>query len=564
MAHTVVSAAGQRMPMRRSVSSEPHRAPRESNGHSRAAPAHARNAVVPLERHTADLSQAMVAYLTPLLPTEEEYRIKEATRRQLERLTSQVSGGARLLAFGSMANGFALRNSDMDLCCLLDGDERSSAELVEDLGGVIRAKTDFNVLPLPTARIPIVKISRPPTKEVPYEISCDIGFDNLVALENTRLLLSYAMVDPPRVRSLVLFLKVWAKRRKINSPFTGTLSSYGYTLMALFFLIHVKRPAVLPNLQRVPSGRALSPDDVLLQGHNVYFCDDIEALRKEWASQNTESIGELLIDFFRYFSRDYNYQRDVISMRTACGLLTKEACGWQTEHLGVEDPFQVGYNVARTVTKDGLYTIRGELMRASRLLSNRSVRGPALIDELCAEREDGLTRAPDPPGKRGRAPWPVPKPSRAQGGVAGSFAFEEMAKSLANATGVPQPPTAMLAPLSQSRSVPPGALPGTRHPSGAYTPRRASGSCTPYSDYASSQHTYGSWGSPAEHGSYSYAKTTTLASPTPTDARRAGDDDGVDGDASDDCGTISQPHSPEAEPAVFGMSPVQPSGWAHS
>lgn len=117
---------------------------------------------------------------------------------------------------------------------------RAASELVDILGQVIREETDFNVMPLPKARIPIIKISRPPTNELPYEISCDIGFENRLALENTRLLLSYAMVDPPRLRTLVLFLKVWTKRRKLNSPYTGTLSSYGYTLMVLFFLAQVK------------------------------------------------------------------------------------------------------------------------------------------------------------------------------------------------------------------------------------------------------------------------------------------------------------------------------------
>lgn len=237
---------------------------RESEGRPRAAPPRMRPAPISIERHAADVARAIVAFLTPLLPTEEEYRIKEATRRQLERLASHVSGEARLLAFGSMANGFAIRNSgallltDMDLCCVLSSEVRSSAELVELLGQIIRTETDFNVLPLPKARIPIVKISRAPTAEVPYEISCDIGFDNRVALENTRLLLSYAMLDPPRVRSLVLFLKVWAKRRKINAPFTGTLSSYGYTLMVLFFLIHVKCACMLTSAPRLakPAARA--------------------------------------------------------------------------------------------------------------------------------------------------------------------------------------------------------------------------------------------------------------------------------------------------------------------
>lgn len=67
------------------------------------------------ERYTAELTNCIIAFLSPILPTEEEYRIKEATRRQLERLAAKVSPGAKLLAFGSMANGFALRNSGE--CC---------------------------------------------------------------------------------------------------------------------------------------------------------------------------------------------------------------------------------------------------------------------------------------------------------------------------------------------------------------------------------------------------------------------------------------------------------------
>lgn len=106
---------------------------------------------------------------------------------------------------------------DMDLCCLIASGEQddstvsqktsslSASQLVEVLGKLIREETDYNVMPLPKARIPIIKISRASTAEVPYEISCDIGFENRLALENTRLLLSYAMVDPPRLRTLVLF-----------------------------------------------------------------------------------------------------------------------------------------------------------------------------------------------------------------------------------------------------------------------------------------------------------------------------------------------------------------------
>jgi len=156
------------------------------------------------------------------------------------------------------------------------------------------------VKPLAHARIPIVKLSLDPSPGLPLGIACDIGFENRLALENTRLLMCYAMIDPTRVRTLVLFLKVWSKRRKINSPYSGTLSSYGYVLLVIYFLVHVKNPPVLPNLQQMPPMRPISQDDTHVGGYNTWFFDDIELLRQRWQSSNTESVAELCV-FKWYF-----------------------------------------------------------------------------------------------------------------------------------------------------------------------------------------------------------------------------------------------------------------------
>lgn len=383
-------------------------------------------------------------------------------------------------------------HSDMDLCCLI-GDKNestpSASELVELLSDVIRKETDFKVQPLPKARIPIIKISRASTTELPYEIACDIGFENRLALENTRLLLSYAMVDPPRLRTLVLFLKVWTKRRKLNSPYMGTLSSYGYTLLVLYFLCHVKRPAVLPNLQRIPPTRTLSAEGIDLNGNNIYFYDDMATLRKEWTSENRENVAELLIDFFRYFAKEFVYARDVISLKTETGVIPKDGITWNAE-LCIEDPFQAGYNVSRTVTKDGLYTIRGEFIRANRILQNRhNQRVSAQLAELCEEREDIVARAPDTPPARyhkfvpGMYGGPTvvrdvyggyhhqPRRGTANvqpSGFGGSFAFEEMARGLGRQRGqMAYPTAAMLAPLSQNGGLSPKVTPrGLKDPSG--------------------------------------------------------------------------------------------------
>lgn len=157
------------------------------------------------------------------------------------------------------------------------------------------------------------------------------------------------------------------------------LTSDGITLMVLYFLVHVKQPPVLPNLQRIAPVRPITEEEMMLEGRNVYFFDDVEMLRQEWSSVNFESVGELLIDFFRYFSHDFQFNTMVLSLRA--GPLTKESKGWTNDidvgglnemardrnRLCIEDPFEITYNVARTVTKDGLYTIRGEFMRATRV-----------------------------------------------------------------------------------------------------------------------------------------------------------------------------------------------------
>ena len=96
----------------------------------------------------------------------------------------------------------------------------------------------------------------PPESHLDYPktgvgIQCDINFSNHLALHNTRLLKCYSLCDL-RVQPMIIVVKAWAKNRKINSSYHGTLSSYGYVLMALHYLMNVVQPPIIPNLQLVP------------------------------------------------------------------------------------------------------------------------------------------------------------------------------------------------------------------------------------------------------------------------------------------------------------------------
>ena len=224
-------------------------------------------------------------------------------------------------------------------------------------------------------------------------IHADINFGNELALHNSRLLYCYSLCND-RVTPMVLFVKAWAKRRKINNPYSGTLSSYGYVLMVLHFLLNVVQPPALQNLQHL-----LPKDHTVHLVNNkwpVSFFDNTAQLlhlksQPHWIL-NTDPLGVLLRNFFHYYARygpdviagGFDWTTYVVSLRTPGGLLRKEHKGWvraettlseelvevrQRYVLAIEDPFEIEHNVARTVTGLGARAIKDEFRRAWRIVA---------------------------------------------------------------------------------------------------------------------------------------------------------------------------------------------------
>lgn len=193
-------------------------------------------------------------------------------------------------------------------------------------------------------------------------VQCDINFSAHLALHNTALLRCYSHTDA-RVRPLVLFVKHWAKMRGINTAYRGTLSSYGYVLMMLHYLVNIAQPFVCPNLQQLgrsaetpgagpragaagdvatPPGDIKADENNMLKGRDLRFWRDEEEIKsfaaKGMITQNTDSIGHLLRGFFEYYaqsnfmstvpSKGFDWGRDVLSLRTPGGLRSKQEKGW--------------------------------------------------------------------------------------------------------------------------------------------------------------------------------------------------------------------------------------------
>lgn len=274
----------------------------------------------------------------------------------------------------------------------------------------------------------ILKRYRPPPEthlDFPKEgvgIQCDINFSNYLALHNTRLLRCYSLCDP-RVRLIVIFIKAWAKKRRINSPYHGTLSSYGYVLMVLHYLANIVEPPIIPNLQQC--GRALrdeSPENnTLVDGYSVRFWrseNEIRdrARRRLMTKNHEDSIGIIICGFFHYFAQQNTYSpgggfcwsADVLSLRTRGGLLSKKEKEWTgaksivTEPvvpgqepkeiryrylLAIEDPFELNHNIARTVVHNGIVNIRDEFRRAVAIIQSVGS-GTVGVEDLLAEAKE--------------------------------------------------------------------------------------------------------------------------------------------------------------------------------
>ncbi|KAK3755615.1 hypothetical protein QZH41_017609, partial [Actinostola sp. cb2023] len=127
----------------------------------------------------------------------------------LEDYIQEVFPDSRLHLFGSSINGFGFRDSDLDICMTIDGKNKEdvdSIHIIKDLAKKLKQHRDCtSVVAITTAKVPIVKFY---LRSVRRE--ADISLYNVLALENTKMLATYARMDE-RVSILGYTLKLFAK-----------------------------------------------------------------------------------------------------------------------------------------------------------------------------------------------------------------------------------------------------------------------------------------------------------------------------------------------------------------
>ncbi|ETV95406.1 hypothetical protein, variant [Aphanomyces invadans] len=238
------------------------------------------------------------------------------------------------------------------------------------------------------------------------------------AVCNTQLLKRYGELDP-RVRPLVFAVKHWAKQRSLNDASNGTLSSYAWIMLVLFFL---QARGILP---------CLSPlDEVSDTASTVASSDDMSTLSSPTNSTSSnhastalssstqpitpsseqqprahlgvlsaekDSVGSLLVAFFQFYAYEFDYRHNVVSLRCGHALpkLAKWGLGLGTWRFSIEDPFDLHHDVGRVIFHPkGQERILNELRRAAEMSQVPTCQ----LDELCAAQVECTCFICDKPG----------------------------------------------------------------------------------------------------------------------------------------------------------------------
>ncbi|CAG9465507.1 unnamed protein product [Pedinophyceae sp. YPF-701] len=273
------------------------------------------------------------------------------THRTGERIPAFVPGTVRMKPHGSFVQDMSQEDSDVDVSIhgqlnrdyvrlVVETENEWTKDLTEDERRALRDSLAPGAPPLCAASLPrcikkrVLSIMRNLFYKLPYdsrirrllkvtnflararipllETRCaQGGFMIEVMVGNTAGVKSAAIREmaqlDARVRPLLLAAKMRSKcpHAKIVDASAGLFNSFSISLLALFHLQTVSPPVVPPMWTLFPGFAADGPrpldatrhDDAARENLESAMIERARALRTEWASENTCSVGELLASF---------------------------------------------------------------------------------------------------------------------------------------------------------------------------------------------------------------------------------------------------------------------------
>uniref|UniRef100_A0A8C9TTE9 polynucleotide adenylyltransferase n=1 Tax=Scleropages formosus TaxID=113540 RepID=A0A8C9TTE9_SCLFO len=260
------------------------------------------------------LSQQILALFQACQQQNDDLEKKERCRAQLQKEIRALFPHSTVYLAGSTLNGFGSRSSDADLCLVIkDGsvDQRTDAVYILSLIRKLLYRLSYIERPqLIRAKVPILKF-----RDKVSGVEFDLNVNNIVGIRNTFLLRTYAY-------------------SKCN-------------LIFFFFSLPCIQKYVSMDIHLVPEGPKGIPPFI---------------------SKNQSTLGDLFLGFLKYYAKEFNWDKLMISVREADALPKPNCREWKNKFICVEEPFDRS-NTARAVHEKVKFdAIKAEFTESLRLL----------------------------------------------------------------------------------------------------------------------------------------------------------------------------------------------------
>uniref|UniRef100_A0A1I8PNX8 Poly(A) RNA polymerase, mitochondrial n=1 Tax=Stomoxys calcitrans TaxID=35570 RepID=A0A1I8PNX8_STOCA len=310
-------------------------------------------------------------------------RLRFLAASQVQQAISGMFPLAKALPFGSSVNAFGKMGCDLDLILRLDEEykgpdakKRPESRLVfhtkenltngrsqtqrqmESIGDMLHLFLPgvCHVRRILQARVPIIKYHH---EHLNLEI--DLSMSNLSGFYMSELLFMFGEFDE-RVRPLTFCIRRWAQTCGLTNPSPGRwISNFSLTCLVIFFLQQAKQP-ILPAINTLI--RSATPDDIRVteDGINCTFARNFQAIG--FRSNNSCSIGELLLQFFEFYSQ-FDFQNKAISLNEARALSKPDHSA-----LYIVNPLEPLLNVSKNVSLEECERLRIEVRNAAWVLES--------------------------------------------------------------------------------------------------------------------------------------------------------------------------------------------------
>ncbi|XP_067118656.1 terminal nucleotidyltransferase 4B-like [Centruroides vittatus] len=260
-------------------------------------------------------------------PTQLEHRMRLDVIRRIKNAVLSLWPKAQIRVFGSFQTTLYLPTSDIDLV-VLGNWKALPLWTLRDLLVNNNIATPADVKVLDKASVPIVKMTDTKT-----EVKVDISFNMKNGMESA-MFINEKKHEYPNLAKLVMVLKQFLVLRDLNEVYTGGISSYSLTLLIIsFFQLYPRADVSLPNV----------------------------------------NLGVLLLEFFEFYGRHFNYSKTAISVKNGGFYFPKERyklhkLDFLPSILCIEDPLLPGNDIGRN--SYGMLSVKRAFEHAFILLSD--------------------------------------------------------------------------------------------------------------------------------------------------------------------------------------------------